>query len=117
MRGRRLPRGGRRGAQTLAALRERELVSSAYLERWLPVETAEGALTALAYVIDPAHDQYCAGLSLEDQALIIARASGGRGANRDYLWSTVDHLHALGIADPDLDCLADRVRALAASWP
>jgi cation transport protein ChaC len=97
---------------TLAALRARELVSSAYLERWLPVDTAEGPLTALTYVIDPAHDQYCAGLSPEDQARIIARARGGRGENRDYLWSTVDHLHALGIADPDLDWLAARVRAL-----
>lgn len=101
-------------AETLAALRARELVSSAYLEDWLPVETGAGGLTALTYVIDPAHDQYCAGLSLEDQARIIARARGGRGENRDYLWSTVHHLQALGIADPDLDWLADRVRALAA---
>ena len=102
---------------TLSALRERELVSSAYLEDWLPVTTDAGPLTALTYVIDPAHDQYCAGLTLEDQARIIARARGGRGENRDYLWSTVDHLHALGIADPDLDWLAARVRALTAPQP
>jgi cation transport protein ChaC len=100
-------------AATLAALRERELISSAYLEEWLPLETAEGPLTALTYVIDPAHGQYCAGLDLEEQARIIARARGGRGENRDYLWSTVRHLHELGIADPDLDWLAERVRALA----
>lgn len=97
---------------TLAALRERELVSSAYLEEWLGVETAEGAVKALTYVIDPAHEQYCAGLGLEEQARIIAAARGGRGENREYLWSTVAHLHDLGIADADLDWLADRVRAL-----
>lgn len=96
---------------TLAALRARELVSSAYLEERLPVETAEGVVDALTYVIDPAHVQYCH-LDLEEQAQIIARAQGGRGANRDYLWSTAAHLADLGIADPDLEWLAARVRAL-----
>jgi cation transport protein ChaC len=99
-------------AATLAALRERELVSSAYLEKTLPVATPDGPLDALTYVIDPDHVQYCH-LELEEQARIIATATGGRGANRDYLWSTTTHLADLGIADPDLDWLADRVRALA----
>lgn len=100
-------------AATLAALRERELVSSAYLEEVLRVETADGALDALTYVIDPDHAQYCGGLPLEEQAAIIARATGGRGANRDYLWSTAAHLADLGIADPDLEWLAARVRDLS----
>ncbi|NHB76554.1 gamma-glutamylcyclotransferase [Rhodobacter calidifons] len=99
-------------AATLAALRERELVSSAYLEKVLPVATDTGVLEALTYVIDPDHAQYCGGLALEEQAQIIARASGGRGANRDYLWSTAAHLAELGIADPDLEWLAARVRDL-----
>lgn len=104
-------------AATLAALRARELISSAYLETTLPLETAEGPLTALAYVIDPDHAQYCGGLALEDQAQIIARATGGRGRNRDYLWSTAAHLADLGIADPDLEWLAARVRQLTAEGP
>jgi glutathione-specific gamma-glutamylcyclotransferase len=96
---------------TVAALRERELVSSAYLEVTLPVATDEGPLEALTYVIDPDHAQYCH-LDPEDQARIIAVATGGRGTNRDYLWSTTAHLTQLGIADPDLDWLAARVREL-----
>lgn len=99
-------------AATLLALRERELVSSAYLEMTLRVMTGVGPLDALTYVIDPDHAQYCGGLPFEEQARIIARATGGRGPNRDYLWSTTTHLAELGIADPDLDRLADRVRAL-----
>ncbi len=99
-------------AQTLADLRERELISSAYLEVVLPLTSTDGALMALAYVIDPDHVQYCGGLPLEEQAGIIARATGGRGPNRDYLWSTTEHLHQLGIADPELDWLAERVRGL-----
>jgi glutathione-specific gamma-glutamylcyclotransferase len=98
-------------ADTLFALRERELVSSAYLEKVLPVTSDAGLLDALTYVIDPDHVQYCR-LDREEQASIIARAAGGRGANRDYLWSTAAHLAALGIADADLEWLAERVRAL-----
>jgi cation transport protein ChaC len=99
-------------AATLAALRERELISSAYLETTLGVETSEGPLTALAYVIDPDHEQYCGGLPLDEQAWIIAKAIGGRGPNRDYLWATVAHLTDLGISDPDLDWLGAEVRRL-----
>lgn len=97
---------------TLFALRERELVSSAYLERTLPVTTEAGPLLALTYVIDPDHVQYCH-LSPEEQAQIIAKATGGRGRNCDYLWSTAAHLADLGIGDPDLEWLAQRVRVLA----
>jgi glutathione-specific gamma-glutamylcyclotransferase len=98
-------------AVTLFALRERELISSAYLERVLPVATDDGEIEALAYVIDPDHAQYCQ-LDREEQARIIAQAVGGRGPNREYLWSTTAHLAELGIADPDLDWLASRVRDL-----
>jgi glutathione-specific gamma-glutamylcyclotransferase len=99
-------------ADTLAGLRERELVSSAYLETVLPVVTDAGPLQALTYVIDPDHVQYCGGLALAEQARIIARASGGRGSNRDYLAATTAHLAHLGIADPDLDWLDSEVRQL-----
>lgn len=99
--------------ETLAALRERELISSAYVERHLPVRFAEGGgCEALAYVINTDHVQYCGGLPLEEQAQIIAVAAGGRGLNRDYLYATADHLAELGIADPDLLWLAKRVRGL-----
>jgi cation transport protein ChaC len=98
-------------AATIAMLRERELISSAYLERRLPVETPDGPVEALAYVIDPDHVQYCR-LDLEEQARIIAQATGGRGPNREYLWATTAHLSDLGIADADLDWLATRVRQL-----
>jgi glutathione-specific gamma-glutamylcyclotransferase len=98
----------------LAALRARELISSAYLEEWHEVAfEAGGGAEAVAYVIDRAHEQYCGRLTLEAQAAIIARAEGGRGPNRDYLHRTVAHLAELGIRDPELDWLDARVRVLA----
>lgn len=102
--------------ETLAYLRERELVSAAYLETEQSLSLADGrAVTAVTYVIDPDHAQYCGGLCLEEQARIIANAVGGRGPNTEYLWNTASHLHALGLADADLDWLADRVRVLSES--
>ncbi len=101
-------------AETLATLRERELISSAYLEDWLPLEIDGAQVTTLCYVIDPAHVQYCGGLPLAEQAQIIAQAVGGRGPNCEYLFNTADHLAQLGIEDADLSWLAAQVRALRA---
>lgn len=100
---------------TMAALRERELISSAYVEQLHDVRLADGRrVTAVTYVIDPDHEQYCGGLDLEEQAQIIARAVGGRGPNRDYLFNTADHLVQLGIEDAELSWLARVVRAMQA---
>lgn len=98
---------------TLDYLRERELISSAYVERRLPVDLTDGRrVEAVAFVIDPDHVQYCGGMPLEEQARIIARATGGRGPNDEYLHNTAAHLEELGIGDPDLVWLSRRVRGL-----
>ena len=95
----------------LTMLRERELVSSAYLERQVTLQTEAGPLESLAYVIDPHHIQYVQ-LDLETQAKMIARSIGGRGPNPEYLHRTAAHLEEMGIADPDMRWLDTRVRAL-----
>jgi len=101
--------------ETLEYLRARELISAAYLETVQPVTLACGQrVSAVSYVIDRAHGQYCGGLPLEDQARIIARAVGGRGPNCEYLHQTALHLRELGLADAELDWLSQRVRALKA---
>ncbi|SIO14266.1 gamma-glutamylcyclotransferase [Vannielia litorea] len=97
--------------EVLAALRERELISSAYYEAVVTLRDAtEKPFSALAYVVDRDHVQYRGTLSLEEQAEIIANAHGGRGPNTEYLFNTADHLVELGIADPDLAWLAARLR-------
>ncbi|MDC0738861.1 gamma-glutamylcyclotransferase [Cognatishimia sp. SS12] len=98
----------------LKELRARELVSSAYLEKTLPVALADGRdVTAVTYVIDRDHVQYV-NLSLEEQAQVIATAVGGRGPNTDYLHNTARHLAELGIQDAELDWLSQRVEKLSA---
>ncbi|MEP2642357.1 gamma-glutamylcyclotransferase [Roseobacter sp.] len=98
---------------TLAYLRERELISSAYQERRLDIDLADGRrVQALAYVINPDHSQYCGGMALEKQANVIAHAVGGMGPNTEYLYNTAQHLTQIGLHDPDLDWLSHRVRQL-----
>ncbi len=102
---------GHGAAATLAYLRARELISDAYDEARLPLDLDGGErVEALAYVSNPAHVQYCGGLSLEAQAEVIARAEGPRGPNADYLLNTVESLEALGLHDAELVRLAELVR-------
>lgn len=99
--------------KVLAYLRKRELISSAYVEKILPLTLANGhEIEAVTYVIDADHVQYCGGLPLEEQAQIIAQAVGGRGPNTEYLYNTWDHLAEIGLHDPDLEWLEQRVKAI-----
>jgi Uncharacterized protein involved in cation transport len=99
--------------ETLEYLRARELISAAYLEEIHPLTLRDGReVEAVVYVIDRAHGQYCGGLTLEDQAQRIAGAVGGRGPNCEYLHQTSAHLAALGLPDPELEWLSDRVKVL-----
>ena len=105
-----------RAAEPEAALdylRERELVSSAYLEEWHDITLRDGRrVSAVCYVINRDHVQYCGDLTLERQAQVIASAVGGRGPNTEYLFNTAKHINDLGLPDADLDWLYDRVKAL-----
>lgn len=98
--------------RVLADLRERELISSAYVECHLPLSLEDGReVEALAYVINRDHEQYCQ-FDLETQAQMIARSVGGRGPNPEYLFNTATHLQQMGIHDPDLAWLVQRVQDL-----
>lgn len=99
--------------EVLAYLRERELISSAYLEAELPMELEDGRrVTAVTYVINRKNDQYCGGINLDEQAEVIARSHGAMGPNSDYLQNTAQHLRELGIIDPDMDWLVEQVRKI-----
>ncbi|MFV0473135.1 MAG: gamma-glutamylcyclotransferase [Pikeienuella sp.] len=97
----RVPAGERE--ETHAYLRARELVTYSYLERFLPVALDGGEeVEALAYVIDHAHRQYHGGLTLAQQAAVIARAVGPAGSNAEYLENTVTHLAEMGVEDEEI---------------
>ena len=98
---------------TLSYLRDRELVSSAYLEVTLPIALSDGTtVDAVIYVIDETHDQYCGGLPLTEQARILSKAVGGLGPNWEYLYNTAAHLAELNIVDADLQWLDREVKSM-----
>jgi cation transport protein ChaC len=104
---------GAQAPAVLEYLRARELVSAAYLEVQCDIELACGTVVnAYTYVIDPDHDQYAAGLDLDEQARIISRGHGTGGPNTEYLFNVASHLKDWGIADAELETLADKTRAL-----
>jgi cation transport protein ChaC len=94
-------------------LREREQVTSVYLERRREIRFPEGGAThALTYVVDRSHGQYAGKLDGDTQYRIVAAASGQSGANRDYVINTATHLEQLGMPDSNLDRLAYRLRSI-----
>ncbi len=102
-------------AAVLAGLRARELARDVYLEVGARLRLGDGAeVDAITYVANTGHDSYCL-LDPAEQARTIARAEGERGPNRDYLRNTLEHLRALGIADPELQALGREVRRLDAT--
>ena len=89
-------------------LRERELVTNVYLERWRKVRLEGGSIVeALVYIVDREHEQYAGRMSDEQIADVVVRAAGRSGHNLDYVVSTVAHLREEGIHDPHLEAVAD----------
>lgn len=108
-------------AADLERLWAREMYTAVYRPVWLPLHPSEAPdgpapapLTALAFVIDPAHPQYCPPLGAERQARIIAGAAGKFGACADYLAGMAGHLAEAGEPDAELEALLETVRRLQA---
>ena len=104
--------------ETLAYLRERELIGGVYREAIRPVRLMSGAVVgALAYLVDEANKQYAGRLDVAEQALVVRRGHGLSGANTDYVLNTADHLRQLGIRDRYLErlvaALAEPVEVMA----
>jgi len=101
---------GKKREAVIAYLRERELVTHVYLEKWVTI-TLEGGenVQALTYVVDPGHTQYASGMSLSETAQQIRQAHGKSGPNTDYVRNTVQSLIDLDIRDEALEELCKRL--------
>jgi cation transport protein ChaC len=96
--------------EVLAYLRERELVTSVYLERTLPIRLANGGLAdAVTYIVDRAHVQYAGSLDEAEAASIVSGSVGQSGPNEEYVFNTLQHLEALGIKDHWLEAVGKRL--------
>jgi cation transport protein ChaC len=93
--------------ETTAYLRAREQVTNMYHELIKPVRLVgdERKVPALFYAVNRTHQQYAGRLSLEDQLQHVRQGHGQSGSCRDYVLSTVQHLHEAGIRDHPLEKL------------
>jgi cation transport protein ChaC len=102
--------------KVLAYLREREQRTETYVEASVMTRLADGRrIRATSFLSDTRHPQWAGVLGLEDQARLIAGASGVSGANVDYLAEFVDHLRDENLRDPAMARLLARVRELEES--
>jgi cation transport protein ChaC len=87
--------------QDLDKVLRREIIMkpSAYLPRWLKINTAAGPLTALGFVINRDCPRYTGRLAESKVAEILAGAVGHIGSGAEYLMHTVAHLEELGLRD------------------
>ena len=80
----------------------REMFSGSYEPRFMSVETPQGDLEALVFVMDRRNMRYEPNLTEDEAAKMIARAEGNLGSNFDYLRTLVSHLDTLEIDDDAL---------------
>jgi cation transport protein ChaC len=100
--------------KTIAYLREREQVTSVYVETVRRIELEDAArrqVRALTYVVDRGHVQYAGRLSVEQSVHYVRQGHGRSGQNRDYVIETVRALEALGYRETDLHRIAEQLAA------
>lgn len=102
---------GELGGEVMDYLRARELVTSVYIERRLPLMLGDGRrVEAVTYVVDRRHRQYAGALHAGEAAEAVRGAVGQSGPNEEYVLNTVRHLEALGIRDHWLEAVAARLQ-------
>ena len=84
----------------LSLLWRREMVTGAYVPRWLDLFGQDGACfgQALAFTMDKAHVNYAGDLVIDAVVKCLATAVGSLGTSAEYLFRTRDGLRACGIS-------------------
>lgn len=98
--------------QTFHALWSREMMTGAYHPSWIECDTAQGTVSALAFVINQQAPGYAPTLPMDDLVRIVMNARGKYGSCFEYVEQTHIALEALGIHDLHLQELVNRIRTL-----
>jgi cation transport protein ChaC len=99
--------------ETIAYLREREQVTSVYLETMRRIaleDETRRQVRALCYAVDRGHVQYAGRLSVDESVHYVRQGHGRSGNNRDYVIETVRALEALGYRETELHQIAERLK-------
>ena len=97
--------------QELLLVWRREMLSGAYLARWVSVATEAGPVRAVTFVANRQHARYTGAMPECEAADRIRLGSGELGTCLDYFERTVRALHAFGIRDAALERLGRAITA------
>jgi cation transport protein ChaC len=106
--------------ETIAYLRDREQVTSVYLEtmrRIVLEDEARRQVRALCYTVDRGHVQYAGRLSVDESVHYVRQGHGRSGNNRDYVVETIRALEALGYRETELHLIAERLKGAHEAEP
>ncbi len=111
-----------REPEVLAYLDARENVRGIYVyeRRRLPLRLLTDGRTVQGwcYLACPDHPDYAGGLGADEVLEHVRHGIGLAGTNADYVRSTVAHLRDMGIAEPTLEALVEKLDALPTGpWP
>lgn len=93
----------------------REMLSGAYLARWVKVTTEGGVVRAVTFAANASHTRYAGKLAPCETAERILVASGELGTSLDYFERTAAALHGVGIRDAGLERIAAEIAARSAA--
>jgi len=89
----------------------REMMTGAYVPRWVRVSNGDTAFRAITFIINRASPSYAGRLPPETIIERLMTCHGRMGPGIDYLLHTVEALRACGIADRQLQRLCDLAHA------
>jgi cation transport protein ChaC len=102
--------------ETLERLREREQVTSVYIEATRAVTLTDSGrkVAAMVYLVDRRHRQYAGRHTMEELAVLVRQGRGISGRCVDYVADTLAHLRDMEVHDHRLEALAQVLAAQAA---
>src|SRR3546814_20644571 len=95
---------------TMQALWRREMPSGAYFPRWLPCRTQQGAIQALAFVMNRNTDAYVRDLSRDQLIRIVQNAHGKYGPCVEYVLETAQELKLTCIREKKIEAIVHELR-------
>lgn len=99
------------GHDVMHKLWAREMVTGVYDPKWLPCQTEQGPVKALAFTLSRRSPNFTGDLDADRFRQILSESCGRFGTTLDYAQQTYDGLLQLGIRDHELE----RVLRLAAA--
>ena len=99
--------------QETEILWQREMIMRGYAPTFVAIETPQGEVEALAFVVMLDGPHYLADITLEKAAPMIATARGFFGSNLEYLDNLAEHFQTMDIHDEDFVRLYERAREIA----